>query len=107
MRKPRDYDAELKALAERSRDLRARKLVQLGELVTNCGADTLPIQVLAGVLLEAVATKDASQVEGWRTSGAAFFQRTRGIPARVGSNASRRVERGRTAATPGSEPGAS
>ena len=31
MRKPRDFDAELKALEDKARDLRSRKVQQLGE----------------------------------------------------------------------------
>ena len=34
MRKPRDIDAELKALAEKARGLKAKRILQLGELVT-------------------------------------------------------------------------
>ncbi len=77
MRKPRDYDAELKQLSDRTRDLRHRKLVQLGELVTASAADALPVEVLAGVLVAAVDNKDAAIREGWRRRGAAFFRGTR------------------------------
>ncbi|MFE3839639.1 conjugal transfer protein TraD, partial [Pseudogemmobacter sonorensis] len=41
MRKPRDYDAELKALEDKARELKARKVQQLGELVIATGADSL------------------------------------------------------------------
>ena len=75
MRKPRDYDSELKALNDRARALRDRKLVQLGELVIACGADALPVEQLAGALLDCVATKDAAVKEACRVRGAAFFQR--------------------------------
>src|SRR5438445_9050590 len=33
MRKPRDFDGELKALQDKARDLKSRKVQQLGELV--------------------------------------------------------------------------
>ncbi len=75
MRKPRDFDAELKALTDKAKLLKDRKVVQLGELVVATGADTLPVEILAGALLAAVATKDAATKEGWRKGGAAFFQR--------------------------------
>jgi len=75
MRKPRDYDAELKALGDRARQLKERKVQQLGELVLAAGADALPVEELAGALLTAVETKDAAMKEGWRKRGAAFFQR--------------------------------
>ena len=76
MRKVRDYDAELKALGDKARALKAKKVQQLGELVTSTGADALDADVLAGALLHIVAE---AQVEGnreaWRSDGAAFFQR--------------------------------
>lgn len=74
MRKPRDFDADLAALNAKARDLRGRKVTHLGELVTACKADTLAPEVLAGALLAAVASSDASAQEAWRTAGAAFFR---------------------------------
>lgn len=74
MRKPRDYDSELKALADKAKQLKERRLRQLGDLVTACGADALDADLLAGVLLDAVTTKDGPTKEGWRKRGAAFFQ---------------------------------
>ena len=41
MRKVRDYDAELRALNDKAKALKARKVQQLGELVTSTGADAL------------------------------------------------------------------
>jgi len=78
MRKPRDYDAELKALDDKAKQLKARKLQHLGELVMACGADALPLDQLAGALLAAADSNDAAAREAWRKRGAAFFQRTRG-----------------------------
>ena len=51
MRKVRDYDAELKALGDKARALKAKKVQQLGELVTSTGAAALDADVLAGALL--------------------------------------------------------
>ena len=39
MRKPRDFDAELKALGDKAQNLKSRKVQQLGELVIATGAD--------------------------------------------------------------------
>lgn len=75
MRKTRDYDAELRALGDKAKALKARKVQQLGELVAATGADTLDIETLAGALLDAVSAKDADTKEAWRAKGAAFFQR--------------------------------
>jgi len=74
MRKPRDFDSELKALADKAKALKERRVRQLGELVAATGADALDADLLAGVLLDAVASKDAATREGWRKAGAAFFR---------------------------------
>ncbi len=78
MRKPKDFDSELKALADKAKALKERRVRQLGDLVAATGADALDADLLAGVLLDAVASKDAATKEGWRERGAAFFrERTR------------------------------
>jgi hypothetical protein len=64
----------MKALNERAKLLKERKLHQFGELVIGTGADVLAIDVLAGAMLVAVDTKDTTTLEGWRKRGAAFFQ---------------------------------
>ena len=74
MRKPRDFDAELKALEDKARDLRTRKVQQLGELVITTGADALSADELAGALIVLAETKDAGKREAWAKRGAAFFQ---------------------------------
>lgn len=74
MRRPRDYDAEMRTLNDRAKQLKERKVRQLGELVIACHADVLPIEQLAGALLAAIATTDVAVKEGWRKRGAAFFQ---------------------------------
>src|SRR3546814_12642693 len=75
MRKPRDIDSELKALEAKAKTLKERRVRQLGELVIATGADALDTDILAGALLGAATTKDASTKEGWRKAGASFFQR--------------------------------
>jgi hypothetical protein len=74
MRKPRDFDAELKALGDKARDLRGRKVQQLGELVIATGADSLSAEELAGALIVLAETKEAGKREAWARRGAAFFQ---------------------------------
>jgi hypothetical protein len=75
MRKPHDFDSELKALADKAKVLKERRVRQLGELIEATGADMLDVETLAGVLLAAAATTDAAVREGWRRRGAGFFQR--------------------------------
>jgi hypothetical protein len=83
MRKPRDFDSELKALADKAKQLKERRVRQLGELVAATGADTLEADLLAGALLDAAAMKDVATREGWRKRGAAFFQgKARGAASR-------------------------
>jgi len=74
MRKPRDYDAKLKALDDKARQLKARKREQLGELVIATGADALRIEQLVGALLLAVEATGASAKEAQHARGAAFFR---------------------------------
>ena len=74
MRKPRDFDSELKALADKAKQLKERRVRDLGTLVTATGADALDAEVLAGALLDAAANTDKAIGEGWRKRGAAFFQ---------------------------------
>ncbi len=74
MRKPRDFDSELKALADKAKQLKERRVRDLGALVVATGADALDADVLAGALLDAVANTDKATGEGWRKHGAAFFQ---------------------------------
>ena len=76
MRKVRDYDAELKALNDKARAIKAKRVEQLGQLVIATGADALDLDVLAGGLLHVIAeAKIAGNREAWRAEGAAFFQR--------------------------------
>jgi DNA-binding protein H-NS len=74
MRKPRDFDVELKALVDKARELKRRKVQQLGELVIATGADTLSADELAGALIVLAETKEAGKREAWARRGAAFFQ---------------------------------
>jgi len=74
MRKPRDFDADLKALEDKARGLKTRKVRQLGELVIATGADTLTAEELAGALIVLAETKDTGKREAWARRGAAFFQ---------------------------------
>lgn len=106
MRKPRDFDADLKALEARANQLKTRKQQQLGELVIATGADALPIEELAGVLLAAAHTSippntsDRQMREGWRKAGAAFFQRGT-KPAASGAD---RGDGSTSPLTPGAQP---
>ena len=87
MRKPRDFDAELKALNEKAAQLKTRKVQQFGELVIATGADTLSIEELTGALVNIAATKEPQKREAWATKGQAFFQgRTRNRGTRTQGN---------------------
>src|SRR3546814_5413623 len=95
MRKVRDYDAELRALNDKAKALKARKVQQLGELVTSTGDDALDLDTLAGALLAAVEAADANEKEAWSTRGAAFFQgRGRKAGRRTGGNGERASQTG-------------
>lgn len=81
MRKPKDFVSELKALAGKAKALKERRVRQLGELVAATGADALDADLLAGALLDTVASKDTVTREGWRKAGAAFFRSKQRKPA--------------------------
>ncbi len=89
MRKPRDFDSELKALADKARALKERRVRQLGELVIATGGDTLEPEVLAGALLDAASTSDGPTKEDWRARGAAFFQRKESSQGRANNKPDR------------------
>ena len=100
MRKPRDIDAELKALGDKQKQLRSKRIAQLGALVTATGADSLDPDILAGVLLDAVErAKDPDTEEAWRRKGDSFFRRER---RRRADGADGQVQKG-SAPEPGGE----
>lgn len=74
MRKPRDFDAELKSLEHKARGLRNRKVQQLGELVISTGADALSADELAGALIVLAETEDAGKREAWAKRGPRTFR---------------------------------
>jgi hypothetical protein len=74
MRKPRDFDAALKTLTDKTKTLKENKRRQLGELIVATGADALDIETLAGGLLAMAETSDPAEKERWRKRGLAFFR---------------------------------
>ena len=102
MRKPRDFDSEMKALNDRAKLLKERKLHQLGELVIATGADVLAIDVLAGAMLAAADAKDTATLEVWRKRGAAFFQSASRSAARRNRGDARGAPAGDNSAQPAS-----
>jgi hypothetical protein len=109
MRKPRNYDEDLKALTAKARQLKARKQSQLGELVEATGADALTIEELAGALLSIAAITDPTRREGWRKRGAAFFSGERAEQASgrgTGDNAQPAAPHEQRPPSPGAATGA-
>jgi hypothetical protein len=77
-RRPRDIDAELRALQDKARQLRTKQKAQLGELLLATGAaDALDPDALAGLLLHGLeqAKNNPQAAESWRRRGEAFFRR--------------------------------
>ncbi len=107
MRKPKDFDEQLKALSEKAKSLKERKVRQLGELVIATGADALDIETLAGGLLAMADTANAARNEGWRKRGAGFFRRGSVEPGRPPAPDAQSAAQGRSDALPfGTGPGA-
>lgn len=99
MRKPRDFDAELKALEDMAKDLKAKKVQQLGELVIATGADGLSPDELAGALVAIAEIKDTAKREAWAKRGAAFFlgrSRSSGARQSASNDASNAIEPARS-----------
>jgi hypothetical protein len=101
MRKPRDFDAELKALDDKTKQLKDRKLRQLGELVIATGADALPVEELAGALLLTAEGKGPAR-EDCRKRGAGFFR----SPTRESARGAHRGASGGGAQPPAGDAGA-
>jgi DNA-binding protein H-NS len=99
MRRPRDFDAELKALDDRARELKNRKLRQLGELVIATGADALSVEELAGALLLAAEGKGLAK-EDCRKRGEGFFR----SPARRSAARANRATSSGKASDGGAQP---
>ncbi|MDR6513026.1 hypothetical protein J2792_003914 [Novosphingobium capsulatum] len=109
MRKPRNYDEDLKALTAKAKQLKARKQSQLGELVEATGADNLTIEELAGALLSIAAITDPQRREVWRKRGAAFFSGERPEPTSgpsTGDNAQPAAPHDQRPSSPGAATGA-
>ncbi|TPI58244.1 conjugal transfer protein TraD [Mesorhizobium sp. B3-1-7] len=96
MRKPRDYDTELKALEDKAKELKIRKVQQLGELVIATGADQLSTEELAGALVAITETKDTGKREAWAKRGVMFFESRsrRTAPASQGNPRSTPAQQG-------------
>jgi hypothetical protein len=102
MRKPRDIDAELKALQDKQRSLKLKRISQFGELVTATGGDALDLETLAGALLDAVerAKADPSAKEAWQQRGQSFFRRERPAKANGTSHAAPSIQSHHGSAAP-------
>lgn len=105
MRKPQDYEAALKALDDKARLLRQRKVTQLGELVIACKADALPPDELAGALLAAATATDFVTKEQWRKAGEAVFASGRSARGARANRAGAEARNSGAASAPG-QPGA-
>ena len=84
MRKPRDFDAALKMLTERTKTVKENKRRQLGELIVATGADSVDIETLAGALL-ALGNANPAQRKEWRERGEKFFRTPPAAEAKASS----------------------
>jgi len=77
IRQPRDFDAALKTLTEKTKALKENKRKQLGDLIVATGADALDIETLAGALIATIQSTDAAQKQGWKKAGIEFFRKAK------------------------------
>ena len=75
-RKPRDYEAELQDLMQRTKKVKSVKIDQLGEIAQLVGADALPLENFAGALMVAPeqSKKQPEAIARWTERGATLFQ---------------------------------
>ena len=99
MRQPRNYDAALRALTERAKTLKTRKIAQLGEVTVAVGAGDLEPEIIAGMLLASLDGMTPARQAEWRARGEAFFRERR--PRRAASAASKGAETGDQDPRPG------
>jgi len=102
-RRPRDIDAELRALQDKARQLRTRQKAQLGELLLATGAaDALDPDALAGLLLHGLeqAKANPKAAESWRQRGEAFFRRAGSSAQQSGSGKAAAADAGAAPADP-------
>jgi hypothetical protein len=89
MRKRQDVDAELKAFADRTRQLKELRIRLLGELVVATGADALTDAELTGALIVIAETTDAAKQEAWAKRGEAYFRNRSRTRTRHDNNGAR------------------
>jgi hypothetical protein len=77
IRQPRDFDAALKTLTEKTKALKENKRKQLGDLTVATGADALDIETLAGALIATVQSTDTGQKQTWKKAGVEFFRKAK------------------------------
>ena len=94
VRKVRDYDAEMKALDEKVRALKAERVLYYGQLVLATKANELDEATLAGLLIAGISPKYAAAREGWRTQGEAFFRKRATKPRRSPAHDSESLDEG-------------
>ena len=105
MRKVRDYDAELKALGDKARLLKAKRVEQLGQLVAATeGLMRSMLKHSPACCSMRSGRRDAGAKEAWRAKGAAFFQRRgrKPVPSEVeGGAGAAAIDGSGAAAEPG------
>jgi hypothetical protein len=99
IRRPKDFDAQLKALAEKAKALKDNKLHHLGELVVATGADTIDPETLAGGLLAITLTKDPTQRAAWKKAGEEMFRKGVRSAKATASGSSESIQTGNSGRT--------
>jgi hypothetical protein len=77
MRKPRDIDAELKALQDKQHSLKLKRITQFGELVTATSSGALDLKSSPVCSSMPSNAKADPSVEAWQQRNQSFFRRDR------------------------------
>jgi hypothetical protein len=78
--KIKDIDSRIQKLASRKKKLEDKRKTQISTIITRCGANTLPDDILAGAILDAVrayAVND-SRINSWKNEGIKITKPGRG-----------------------------
>lgn len=73
-------DRKIDLLQSRKKKIEAKKTTQLTKILNRCGANKMPDEILAGVILEAARAyeKNDSRVSTWESEGLKILKPGRG-----------------------------
>ena len=73
-------DLKIDQLQSRKKKIEAKKTTQLTKILNRCGANKIPDEILAGIILEAARAydKNDSRISAWQSEGLKILKPGRG-----------------------------